>query len=414
MSCKVLHIATNLKGGAGIASLRIHRALLEQGVESRMLVSELTKPEPEVYCTSITSGFNVSKRPKTKVGRLIKRCLVRLGFWQTNYEQIESKWKRLQATNTVFFSLPISCYDLAHHPLVEWADVIHLHWVQNFLDFETFFRDVKKPIVWTAHDLNPMFGGFHHVRLREQLRPIYGELEQECYQIKKEALGDACNLNVVAISSEMEVLLRQHEFFSNKSIYRAENIVEGETFRMIDRRLAREVIGLPLDKKIVMFANRALNDPEKGFAELIQALQILKRDDILFVCVGDGVIPETSIEVRYFRAVSDSEWLSILYSAADVLAMPSHQEAFPLTPLESMACGTPVAMTPVSGAIDMITANNGIIAVDYSPQAIANSIERVLSQSYDRCAIRDRVLSLYNPQRIAEEYIGIYKNVLGK
>ena len=414
MSYKVLHIATNLKGGAGIAALRIHCALLEQGVESRMLVAELTMPEPEVYCTSITSGFNVSKRPKTKVGRLIKRCLNRLGFWQTNYEQIESEWKRLQATNPVFFSLPISRYDLAHHPLVEWADVIHLHWVQNFLDFETFFRDVNKPIVWTIHDLNPLMGGFHHIRYQEQLQSVYGKLESKCYKIKKRALQSLVSLNVVAISTEMERFIRQHEFFCSRLVFRAENVVGGDMFLLIDRTMAREFLGLPLDKKIVAFVNKDLNDREKGLADLIEAIEQVSIKNVELLCVGEGIIPKTKVPVKHMKSVTNMEDLSRAYSAADVLVMPSYQESFGNTAVEALCCGTPVVMTKVGVAEDLIDDELGVIAENHSPKALSEAIMCVLNTVYNRNSMRERVLSLYSPQRIADEYMEIYEKVMNQ
>lgn len=412
MSYKVLHIATNLKGGAGIAALRIHRALLEQGVESRMLVSELTKPEPEVYCTSITSGFNVSKRPKTKVGRLIKRCLVRLGFWQTNYEQIEREWKRLQATNPVFFSLPISRYDLAHHPLVEWADVIHLHWVQNFLDFETFFRDVNKPIVWTIHDLNPLMGGFHHIRYQKHLRSVYGKLEDTCYDIKKRALHSTVNVNAVAISTEMEQFIRQHEFFRSRVVFRAENVVGGDMFYLVDRVVARDLLGLPQDKKIVAFVNKDLNDSEKGLTDLIDAMEQVTINNVELLCVGEGIIPKTKVPVIHIKSMTNMEDLSRAYSAADVLVMPSYQESFGNTAVEALCCGTPVVMTKVGVADDLIDNELGAIATNHSPKALSEAIMCVLNTAYDRNSMRERVLSLYSPQRVAGEYMEIYEKVM--
>ena len=91
------------------------------------------------------------------------------------------------------FTLPISEYKVHLHSLIDWADIIHLHWIQDFIDFPTFFANVHKPILWTCHDLNPMMGGFHHIRLRTQYIHQWGKIEQACYDIKNVALKKCKN-----------------------------------------------------------------------------------------------------------------------------------------------------------------------------------------------------------------------------
>ncbi|MDR2993391.1 MAG: hypothetical protein LBV11_06090, partial [Bacillus cereus] len=59
-------------------------------------------------------------------------------------------------------SIPFSSYRLENHPLIKEADIIHLHWIaDNFLNYPTFFKNIKQPIVWTLHDINPFRGIFH-------------------------------------------------------------------------------------------------------------------------------------------------------------------------------------------------------------------------------------------------------------
>ena len=92
--------------------------------------------------------------------------------------------------------------------------------------------------------------------------------------------------------------------------------------------------------------------------------------------------------------------------------MPSHQEAFPSTPLEAMCCGTPVVITPVSGAKDMINDENGIIADGFLPTAIADAILAAMHKTYNRETIRQWVIDNFAPEIIAQQYIGAYKELL--
>ena len=83
---KVLHITTNDFGGAGLAVLRIHRALINQGVESRVLVSSKHSQENYVYEFRSTP-INAYKPPQNHILRKIKKILRKRGYFLTKKEQ---------------------------------------------------------------------------------------------------------------------------------------------------------------------------------------------------------------------------------------------------------------------------------------------------------------------------------------
>ena len=59
---KILHLSTHdADRGAARGALRLHRALLKQGVESRMLVQHLTKAESEVDSVSWLKGASYTR-----------------------------------------------------------------------------------------------------------------------------------------------------------------------------------------------------------------------------------------------------------------------------------------------------------------------------------------------------------------
>ena len=157
-----------------------------------------------------------------------------------------------------------------------------------------------------------------------------------------------------------------------------------------------------------------MNDSEKGLSELLESLDMMDSDNIMLACVGDGYVPDSKkqIDVRHYRSVSDAIWLKLLYSAADFLVQPSHQEAFPLTPIEALCCGTPVIITPVSGAKDMINEDNGVVSSGYAPVDISEAIKLALSRRYDSERIRSCAIENYSPQHVAKQYIDVYQHVL--
>ncbi|MBR0170753.1 MAG: glycosyltransferase [Bacteroidales bacterium] len=409
---KVLHISTSDNGGAGLAAYRLHRELLSHGVDSKMLVVTKSVNDNTVI-PATPSPELIYQTPSFAVTRKIKKILRRRGMFQTRMERIQREMDALSRSHPdVFFTSAMSVYDLSQHPLVRQADIIHLHWVQNFLNYDTFFENVKKPIVWTLHDLNPLYGGFHHTLFREKYYNDYKNLEEEFYAIKRAALVGKTNITAVAISSQMHRLIANHEFFKDKPIVDIFNGVDYKQFTMPDKQSVRSLLGIAPETKVFLFANRYLNDSQKGLDNLCKAFDLLNIENGLFICLGEGDIPPCGkINVRQFKPVSNTEWLSQLYSAADYLVFPSLQEAFSLTTLEAMCCGTPVIMTPVSGSDDLINDFNGINCDNFTPEAIARGISMAMEKEFNREKIRKDVVSRFNLEQNANKYIKLYNSL---
>ena len=412
---KVLHISTSDNGGAGLAAYRLHRKLLFYGIDSKMLVADNSVNDNTVIQAQPSPQL-LYQPPSFAIPRKIKKILRRRGLFQTRMEQIQHQMDALFKSHPeVFFTSAVSIYNLSNHPLVQQADIIHLHWVQNFLNYDTFFDNVKKPIVWTLHDLNPLYGGFHHTLLREKFYNDYHNLEDEFYSIKRVALAGKTNITAVAISSQMHQLILNHEFFKGKSIIDIFNGVDYKQFTMLDKQSVRSFLGIAPETKTFLFANRYLNDSQKGLDNLCKALALLNIENGLLICLGEGYIPTCgNINVRQFKPVSDTEWLSQLYSTADYLVFPSLQEAFSLTTLEAMCCGTPVIMTPVSGSDDLINEFNGIRCTDFTPEAIAKGINIAIGKKFNREKIREDIISRFNLEKITSQYIRLYQSLLDK
>ncbi|MGH8059278.1 MAG: glycosyl transferase family 1, partial [Candidatus Entotheonellia bacterium] len=146
---KILHISTMDDGGAGKAAARLHCGLLRIGVDSQMLVKQSASGAPGIFPL-------VPQKPTLRVRlhdeirrRRLHRDLARY---------TEGRPVRRGA-----LSDDRTLLDLSRHPLIRNADVIHLHWIAQFVDFTALFSSVTvKPIVWTLHDMHPFTGGCHY------------------------------------------------------------------------------------------------------------------------------------------------------------------------------------------------------------------------------------------------------------
>ena len=113
-----------------------------------------------------------------------------------------------------------------------------------------------------------------------------------------------------------------------------------------NKKKARELWGLPQNIKLILFgAMEATSNPRKGFAELSEAMKKLQTIDFEFVIFGSnkpGIIKDFVFKTHYLGSLEDDRTLANLYSAVDVMVVPSLQENLSNAIMESLACGTPV------------------------------------------------------------------------
>ncbi|WNO53202.1 glycosyltransferase family 4 protein [Stakelama saccharophila] len=104
------------------------------------------------------------------------------------------------------------------------------------------------------------------------------------------------------------------------------------------------------------------------------------------IVVGDGPA-RMALEAEYpgaiFMGARFGGELASIYAAADIFVFPSRTDTFGLVMIEALACGTPVAAYPVTGPLDVLTPETGVMA-DRLDDAIAGALR------LDRAACADR------------------------
>lgn len=405
---KVLHIATMDCGGAGIAASRIHHALLRMGVDSRMLVRFKRSNDETIMVAEPNTGLKQAS--SAPLVRKVKQVLRRRGRCLTRVEQYERQLNVLDRAYGVAYTLPVSNFDLSQHPLVQQADLIHLHWIENFIDYPTFFDRVNKPIVWTFHDENVAFGGFHYSDEAMRLKEPFSSMEQAFMEIKRKALANGNhNIHMVALSRMMEQFYHQHSLFTSYPVEIIHNGIEPENFAVLDQNFCREALNLPEGRKVITFCATDINDTHKGLEVLIQSLMgVNDTHKISLLCIGGGALPQADFPVVGTGPVANPRLLSIAYSAADLFVLPSSQEAFAQAPLEAMACGCPVVAFPCSGTEELINDGNGVRCRNFTPEALSEGVKQALNCTFDRQSIRNEVFARFNIDHIAHQYLDLY------
>jgi glycosyltransferase involved in cell wall biosynthesis len=170
------------------------------------------------------------------------------------------------------------------------------------------------------------------------------------------------------------------------------NGVDLDLFRPLDRQEMRQTFGITRPTLLAV-ANLV---PKKRHWLMIEALARLPGVDLLIV--GEG--PERSAIEARARALGVADRVRLLgrmtqnqlteiYSAADLLLLPSSREGWPNVLLESMACGTPVVVSNIDGFREIVAAPEaGRIVADVTPTGLAEAISEMLAVPLNRTATR--------------------------
>ncbi len=84
--------------------------------------------------------------------------------------------------------------------------------------------------------------------------------------------------------------------------------------------------------------------------------------------------------------------LPTLYNAADVMALPSASEGLANAWVEALACGTPILISDVGGARELLTDGAAGRIVERTPEAVAEGLRAMLAEAPDRDAVRAAAL----------------------
>ncbi len=335
---KVLHVNTHLRGGAGKACVRLHQGLRNLGVDSKILTLDSNGNIPEVY-----SYVDAYKNPIIKWQ---KKLVAKTAF----------KRKRLRLlsypTASDGFAFTDAPFDITRHPAYQEADIIHFHWVTDFLDYASFFKKNTKPIVWTAHDMTPFTGGYGY----EKTFPFeaYKELTEHQFEAKKNWY-DKQSISFVCPSKWMYEKAQQSELTKGCAIHHVPNALDTNTFKWIEQDEARQKLRLPFDNPIVLFVADSISSKRKGMELLLEAVRTLYVNDLMLVIAGRFWNPSGKMPAhRYVGEIETEEEMALLYNAADVFVIPSLEDNFPNTVIEALCCGTPVVGFDVGGIPEQV------------------------------------------------------------
>lgn len=386
---KILLVSNALTGGAGKACIRLYNAFSKiKGLEVKLLYLEGGKNSDPNLISFYPNVRTLFVKQIINIPILyIRKMIYNLGFSH--------------------YRIPRSIHKIENHPLVDWADVINLHWVADFIDYRNFFKQVSKPVVWTMHDMLPFSGGYHFKIDRIRYR---ANIEKRIEKKKYLYIRQFNNLSIVAPSQWLLDISKEYLPFYKRSHTRIFNTLDHTIYKSLDKNFAREVLNLPINKKIIVFSAHRIGDHRKGMDLLISALKLINYSDLHLVMVGSGKI-DLSIEysITELGHVSDEYTMSLVYAASDLSVVPSREDNMPNSIIESLSCGCPVVGFSIGGIPELISDDNvGVLAHNTKSDDLADALLSGFEKKWDRLYIIDYIKNKINEKQIAQEYLTEY------
>ena len=425
---KIAHLSqSDIKGGAHIAAYRLYRALQESEIENQFFVKDKYTDNDSVI------SLNDPKKAFGIFRKWYKFLLNDRGLLRIYKHRDSSTW------NPGLYS---QCQGILQAEGIQSADLISLYWVcKGFLSIFTIRSLLKmgKPIVWRLSDMWPFTGGCHYSGkctayedqcgqcpelgsgFERDLSRVGWWLKKRCWSSYKDSFTIVCPSNWIAQCASRSSL------FKGMRIEVIHTGVDTNIFRPIDKVMAREILGLPQDRLLVLFGAMATKSKRKGGLYLKEAIKILKKKENLS-CFESVVFGTWSFQykaemegpVHVLGKFSNELSLPLIYSACDVFVSPSTEENLPNTVLEAMACGTPCVAFDVGGLPDVVThLTDGYLARPLDVKDLAAGIEVVLSWVSSASTtgevpklVRKKIMDSFSMSDAVSKYVSLYRNLL--
>lgn len=390
--------------------LNLHQGLLSQGIESSVITA-------------------------TDIG---EQSPWRAAYHRKYAAELLVGSNRTELSNS-HFSLDYLGKDLMGHQDVKEADIIHLHWVADFLTSESILRlaALGKPLVWTLHDMRPFTGGCHFPAGCDgfkkdcsecpQLRSNYLHVTKHTLQAMAEAL-ESQNITFVAPSSWIAEEFKASRSGQRYNVRRIPYGVDTNLFVRQSRVLARKALGLSDEAQYILMASNSFAEKRKGLnlaSEVLAKFHALSNQSgqparnvrLLFCGEAAPQIPGWIADSVGFLS---AEQMPVVYSAADVMLFTPLEDNLPNVVLEAMACELPIVSHQVGGIPDMLDGIEGVPSLAKAGDVcrMAAALMEVLSAPVRLRELAGHSACMATTSRFslaiqAKAYADLYSQVLG-
>lgn len=418
----VSFLNTYLNGGAFQSALNLFQSLNRVNFNLSFIFKAESPHEPCKLASNVPDDF-------LQINSCLKSNIFQSAKSRFYYKSIKKKLKN-KPQGYEQFSPPKQVNKLEFSQLPGKTNIIHLHWISDWFDYNSFFTSVPEhiPIVWTLHDMNPFTGGCHFSdgcknyisnceNCKQLASPASKNFAVKNLNIKKQVLQKK-NITIISPSKWLMECSKKSNIFNHLSHQIIPNGINTEIFSPISKDYARDELDLPKDKPVILFIAQDLKSRRKGFQYLLDAIKHLAKTEIIYIVVGDNE-KNSDKNIINLGYIKDKSKLAKIYSAADVYVTPAIEDNLPNTVLEAMSCGTPVVAFNIGGMPDMVVpTKTGLLAEPEDSIDLANKINHLVKypneSDYMSKICRKLIEEKFSLNQQSERYQALYQRLIEK
>tara|TARA_B110000483_G_C18203728_1_gene546557 strand:+ start:2648 stop:3886 length:1239 start_codon:yes stop_codon:yes gene_type:complete len=401
---KVLHVVGgSLSNGAAKGANILHQALLELGIDSKLLNDTPIKTNTK---NIETLDKNIIFINNNFIKRLINKIFV--------YSEKALKSMYLHSPRETF-TLSFFGFDITKLKAYKDADIIHIHWLnQGFINLSSLSK-ISKPVVWTMRDMWAFTGGSHYSMDFEKYEKSF--ISRIIQNFKKKSYTS--KFQFIAVSNWLKDKAKKSDILKDYNIKQIDNNIDLKDFELITKNDARSKLNIFTKKQIILYGAQNPQSKRKGWNIFVQTLNKLDKSKYFLLIFGNfwsnQVLEKIGIEYKVLGYVSDKKILNATYSSSDLFVASSIEDAWPKTFAEAMYCKTPVICFDKTSLSEIVDHKiNGYVVKNFDSNELKEGIdwlsEEIKNNSYIGDNARTKVLN-YDAKIIAKKYIDLYKKL---
>jgi glycosyltransferase involved in cell wall biosynthesis len=244
--------------------------------------------------------------------------------------------------------------------------------------------------------------------------PLAPDKIAPAWKLRGDIFGGPAGMPLIANSSWTQDYVRKR--FGDRARTEVVHLgLDHQLFAPIPKGLARELLGVPQNKTVVLLGSVNMRDSYKGgplLEELHRAL--IAREDVAVILFGQS--SERMTATKAFGLVRDERLMPFIYSAADIFVSASTAESFGQTLLEASACGVPVVAFDVGGVRDaVVDGETGMLVDPRGNEKLLTAVDRLIVDPETRERLgragRARVERHFTLERQADAWIDCLKRL---
>jgi glycosyltransferase involved in cell wall biosynthesis len=305
------------------------------------------------------------------------------------------------------------------------TDIFNLHWIGDETISLSQISKIKKPIIWTLHDMWAFTSTEHF--LERNKNNFYSNIEnlsflRKFFLIKKKNFYNK-NLNFVTNSEWLETLARKSYLLKNFNIKTIYNPVDTKIWKRDKSINLKQKLNLNRSKRYILFgAHGGLVNYRKGgdlFIDSLKYIKYLNKDVEIVVLGGDrNFVDKINGFIFHFRKISFNLRIQISYhSIANITVVPSRAESIPQFAVETLLCNNPVVAFNIGGFNEILeNKKSGYLAKPFDIKDFSKGIEfslnKIVSKNLEKN--RENIVRKFDDELVGREYKNLINRILLK